>query len=281
MSRRKIIIEKGTLIRLYTNEYKSLTSIAKLYKCARMTIHARMKELGIPLRSPSMARMKYRKVDFSGDIVEKAYLIGFRLGDLNIYQTSNRSDLLVARCNTTNLAQIKLMEKLFSKHGTVKVSQGKYSSNINCYLNRSFLFLLTNKKKVPLWIEKDERTILGFMAGYIDAEGTFQINQGRGRFAIASYDKDILYWIHNQLKKFNILSIYKKITNKGTKSIGNYFLKKDVWRININETLSLLSFINLIKLYLRHEKRISDIELVLNNLEFRKEKGNIWKTKVI
>jgi hypothetical protein len=281
VGRRKITIPKKVLEQLYLNGYKSPTTIAKLFNCNRMTIQARIRELNIPFRSPSIARMRYRKYDFSGDLIEKAYLIGFRLGDLNVYQTSSLSELIVARCNTTNFAQIELIKSLFSKYGTVTVSTGEYSSNINCYLNKSFLFLLNSKKIVPLWIEKNEKTVIAFIAGYVDAEGTFQINQGRGRFALATCDREILWWIHMQLKRFNILGIYKKIAEKGSRSIGNYFFKEDVWRLNINELSSLLIFINILKSYLKHEKRISDMNVVLDNLEFRKEKRSIWKTKVL
>jgi len=182
MSRKKVNIPKEIFEHLYIDEYKSPATIAKLYKCTRMTVQAGMRELGIPFRSQSLAGMKYRKFDFSGNLIKKVYLIGFRLGDLNIYQTNSKSDLIVARCNTTSLAQMKLIDKLFSKYGTMTISEGNYSSSINCYLSTSFSFLLTNKKKVPEWIERDIQTVIAFIAGYLDAGGTFQINQGRGRF---------------------------------------------------------------------------------------------------
>jgi len=93
------------------------------------------------------------------------------------------------------------------------------------------------------------------------------------------YDKDILVWIHLQLKKLRVISIYRKITNKGTKSVGRYLLKEDVWRLNINEASSLFEFIDIVKHSLQHEKRIYDMKLVQCNLELREKKGNIWKVK--
>ena len=276
MGRVKVEIPKDLLTKLYIEEFKSASSIAKIFNCNRMTILARIKELQIPLKSSSIARMKYRKFNFSEDLIEKAYLIGFRLGDLNVYQTNANSDLIVVRCNTTTREQIELMQRMFSKYGHVTLSKGKYSTNINCYLNRSFLFLLPNAKNVPSWIEENENTAAAFIAGYIDAEGTFQINQGRGRFAMSAYDKEILYWIHQWLKKYNIVSYHKKITNKGTKSIGRYVFKEDVWRLNVNDSLSLISFINIVNTHIKHDKRKSDMFAVKNNLESRNAKGGQW-----
>ena len=120
---KRVNVSKKVLQHLYWDERKSSIEIAKLYKCHSMTIRNRIRELGITKRTPSDARMHYEKHDFSENSIERAYLLGFRLGDLSAYQTSVDSELIVVRCHTTQLAQVTLMQSLFSSYGRVTVSK--------------------------------------------------------------------------------------------------------------------------------------------------------------
>lgn len=127
-------------------------------------------------------------------------MIGFRLGDLNVYHPKN---IICVRCSTTYEGQISLIKKLFEKYGGVYsyfAPRGTYE--ICCYLNNSFEFLLPKEDKVPNWILKDNRCFLAFFAGYIDAEGYISIRR-RG-LEIQSYDKNIL---RQSWKKLKILGI--------------------------------------------------------------------------
>src|SRR5258708_7725330 len=151
-----------------------------------------------------MARMRYKKYNFSEDLIEKAYILGFRLGDLNVYQTSSASSLIVVRCNTTHKVQVSLMRKLFSKYGRVKLSRGSYSTNVNCFLNKTFEFLLPKYQEVPYWVGQNDFVAAAFIAGYTDAEGNFILNQKKARFKIDSYDLGILSWIAYKLQKVGI-----------------------------------------------------------------------------
>ena len=80
--RKQILISKEKLKELYLNRKSSVAQIARKIKSSRWPIQKLMKKYGITPRSLSEAQMKYPKRDFSGDLIEKAYLIGFRLGDL-------------------------------------------------------------------------------------------------------------------------------------------------------------------------------------------------------
>ncbi|OGD82982.1 hypothetical protein A2165_03875 [Candidatus Curtissbacteria bacterium RBG_13_40_7] len=243
--------------------------IARLFYCDRMTVSNRLKEYKIPIRSNSESRMKYKKFDFSGNLQEKAYLIGFRIGDLNVYQTNIKSELIVARCNTTQSVQIRLMKRLFSKYGKVTVSKGKYSANINCYLNKSFNFLLPKYKKVPLWIGEDTITGVAFIAGYTDAEGNFLLNQLRARFKIDSYDVEILKWIVNCLKNNDIHVKFRQIGKAGDLRSNGTRFKHDIWRLNVNEAFSLKRFMEMIKPFVKHETRLRHIEVCESNIQQR------------
>lgn len=275
MPNRKIAIPETKILQLYWNRHKSCIAIATKYHCSPTTIRNRIREFGIPKKSVSIARMKYRKSDFSNNLIEKAYIIGFRLGDLNVYQTNPRSELIVVRCNTTQKTQIALMKKLFSKYGHVQVSPGTYSTNINCYLNRTFGFLLDKTKRVPSWINQHKETALSFIAGYIDAEGNFILNQKRARFKIDSYDKEILEWITKWLRMHYIKAKFRRIAEKGQNRADGMQFKHNLWRINVNEATSLLHLIQYLKGFIQHQKRLRDVVVCEKNINSRLREGTV------
>ncbi len=275
MGRTKVLIPQKSLKYLYLKKYKSAAYISRLYNCTAMTVRARLKEFGIPLHSFAASRMHYKKYDFSGDLIEKAYLIGFRLGDLNVYQKSKISESIVARCNTTQIVQIRLIKKLFSKYGRVTISHGVYSTNVNCYLNMSFKFLLSNIKDVPVWIKQDKKVGMAFIAGYTDAEGNFLLNQAKARFKIDSYDKEIILWIASFLEKRGIRTKAWCIARSGALRRGGYKLNNDLWRININEAFSLLRFIQYIKIFTKHKTRLKHMIICEKNIMERIKRKSI------
>lgn len=275
MGRAVVFIPKDKLEYLYWNEYLSPLRIGKIYRCDAVTVRTRMRGYGMSKRSGSEARMRYRKFDFSGDLIEKAHMIGFRLGDLNVYQTSKKSDLIVARCNTTQFVQIKLIQGMFSKYGQVTLSKGSISTSVQCFLNRSFDFLIPKNQKVPTWICKDLKTIAAFIAGYTDAEGNFILNQGRARFKIDSYDIKILTWITTRLKNQNMLVKLRCIARKGQFFTSEYKFNNDLWRININEAISLLHFISYIKPFVKHQTRLKNMIVCEKNIKQRIKRGSV------
>ncbi len=277
MGRYKIPITKQKLIRLYIDKKLTPQKIGELLGCSFATVRNRMKEFGITFRRPSIARQRFDKKDFSGDPVEEAYLIGFRVGDLNVYvpnlQTSNT---LVARCHTTDIPQVKLMKAIFSQYGAVRVSKSIHGYSINCYLNRSFDFLLPKKR--PERIDGEMKVVAAFVAGYVDAEGNFIVNQGRGRFKLDSYDVDVLFWMDNWLKRQNIKSLFRQIARKGdTQYIRGKlgYFHENLWRINVNEAKSLKRFIGFILPYLKHSRRIQQAKQMLANIEARIRYGSV------
>lgn len=71
------------------------------------------------------------------------------------------------------------------------------SYHINCFLNKSFSFLLA--KELDYSVITSSEDFYTFFAGYLDAEGYIGINQGKARLKIDSYDKDVLFWISKKL----------------------------------------------------------------------------------
>lgn len=272
---KQVIITQENLQHLYWDEHKSSIEIAKLYHCHSMTIRNRMRELCIQKRSSSDARMRYEKNNFSGDATEKAYLLGFRLGDLSVYQTSKQSYLIVVRCHTTQMVQVTLLRNIFSPYGHVTVSTGIYGYNINCYVNTSFNFLLPKYKKVPIYIEESVESIWAFIAGYIDAEGSFGINQGKARFKVDSYDVDVLEWMKNMFQQSSLSVKFRQIASRGQRQYRSGIFHKDLWRLEINSASSMVRFMDYVRPYIMHEKRKADMIMCFKNIQARKNRGTV------
>lgn len=278
MSNNRSRIASGYLRELYLNKNLSTYKIGKHLNCSAGTITNRLIEFKIPIKSPAFARMKYKKFDFTGDDAQKAYMIGFRIGDLNVYRVSENSETIVVRCHTTQREQVNVIKDLFSRFGRVDDSirpNGHYY--MNCFLNNSFKFLFPKDKSAWAWIQEPESR-LAFIAGYTDAEGNFIINQGRARFKIDSYDKDVLYTIAEWLNGAGISHKIRLIFKKGDKQkiydkIGIYH--KDLWRLNINHAKDLKEFMFLISPFMLHSQRLHDMKLCSKNIEKRIKNGTV------
>lgn len=265
----KIIIPKQILAKLYLDKNLTPLMIGKKFGCSFKTITNRLVEYKIPLKDPAFARMRYSKKDFDGSLAEKAYMVGFRIGDLNVYKKSPNSKTIVVRCHTTQEQQLIIINSLFKKFGRVTNSFNSGHYHTNCFLNDSFGFLISKDFLSWKWIRNcdNKNTAFGFIAGYTDAEGNFILNQNRARFKIDSYDFEVLNWFSLWLAKNGIYNKFRCIYKKGESVRGyNYSFKKDLWRLNINEMSSLRSFILNILPFLRHATRIQDAKVCLKNI---------------
>jgi hypothetical protein len=274
---KKISIPKDDLIRLYYGEKKSKYKIGDIYGCSFSTVLNIMRSYGLEPLSRSIIQSKYLKNNFKGSKELMAYMIGFRLGDLNVYKTSEKSEVIIVRCHTTNQDQVDIMNELFSPYGRVSINKSLIngSYNINCFLDNSFLFLLPKSDSVPDWIIKNKKAAIAFAAGYIDAEGNIGVYDGRARFKIDSYDKNIILWIFEWFKKNKIFCPEPKmIGEKGYiyNKIKGHKYNKDLWRIRLSESNSLEKFLTIIKPYIKHKKRLNDLNKCLTNIDDRKNK---------
>ena len=202
-------------------------------------------------------------------------MLGFRYGDLNVYVPPGASETVVVRCHTTQAVQSRLFEKILKRYGTITVSRNARSMHLNCYLNNSFRFLIGKyPREMRELVRSDDNVFWAFAAGYIDAEGTFGLNQGRGRFKIDAYDRLILADIHAFLLDHGIRSKFRVIARKGENDYG-WVWKQDVWRLSVNEGGSLERLIHFLEPYLLHAKRKADARKVLKNVVQRRLNGTI------
>ncbi len=255
----EIKITKRQLENLYAKKKLPMNKIAKILGCNTVTVFKKLKQNKVVSRTTSEAMTKYPKTDFSGNLVEKAYMLGFRTGDLGVRLDGN---LICAGCGTTKKEQLDLIKSMFSRYGPLTVVYSKkYGSwNICARLNKSFEFLLQKLKFIPEDTLSDGDLFWSFVAGYTDAEGNIGVYQNRARLRIGSYDKEILSQIHQKFNEFGMQSTYSLETPK---QIGQ---NKDFWRVKVSEKESLLKLLNILEKRLKHQKRLKDLEAARENL---------------
>lgn len=282
----KYEILKKDLVKYYYKNLLSPYQIAKIYNCCPSTIFYRMKKYNIPLRelfeainltierrSKSIAKAhvaksveKRPRSDFDGTFVDKAYLIGFRLGDLYVAKRKYGETINVAS-SSTKTEQIELYRKLFKSYGPITINKYKNNYNFICKLNLSFAFLLKNTDQIDAWILNNKKYFLAFLAGYTDAEGHFETKSRYPRYFVGSYQKNIINTIHNKLIELEIDCPKPRIHAK-----EGYIDKRgvpthhDLWGVRVNKMASLQKLIKEIKPYLKHSKRINDMFCVENKL---------------
>ncbi|MBI3888327.1 LAGLIDADG family homing endonuclease [Candidatus Nomurabacteria bacterium] len=262
----KIIqIQKETLLCLYAKEFLSSYQIAKKLNCSQALVMKKLKIYEISTRTiqqgKALTKPTYERKDFAGTNEEKAYLVGFRLGDLYVGKTHPDSPTIRVSSNSTKSVQIDLIRELFIPYGHVKEigPDKKGATNIRAYLNNTFHFLVPKYPNTPSWILKSKKYSAAFFAGYVDAEGTFAIsNRNQPLFSIKSQDKGILSDIHKYiLPKIGVKTRFQFVRAKDSIMLG-IRSNKDVFGIFVYNRKDLLSILTALLPYLKHGKRKED-----------------------
>lgn len=267
---RGIIISREMLNKLYVDDQLSFAEIAEMYQCSTTTIHRRLKACGIEARPTGGAVYQYPKKDFDGSLSDKAYLIGLRLGDLHVEQGPNA---VRVRCTSTHQVQIDLVQELFAEYGGIWISEPRVrrGTGITAHLNHSFDFLLRQEDEIEAWILGDDDLFAAFWAGYLDAEGSFIISGKRAYFKVDSSDKGILQQAWERLDDMGIEFPSPKLVRPAGTWIRQFLLasQRDLWRLASERKETLLKLCVLLTPYLKHRKRIHDMECVRTNVENR------------
>lgn len=269
---RNKIFSKSLIERLYYKQEMSQRQVAEKLNVHKETIRKLMKKYRLKPRNASEKVTFYKKTDFSGDLEEKAYLIGFRQGDLRVGLSKSKKQVF-ADCTSTKKEQFGLFKSLFKNYGHIWVGKPRKDGNkvFLVRLNRTFAFLLPKKDFIPKWILKNDDFFAYFLAGYTDAEGSFWISkQNIACFKISSYDKRILQQIHRQLLKMGIQCKLPRIHVKaGFKKSNGQIYKKDEWSLGLNKKSELIKLILILKTKLKHQKRLNDLLRAENNILLR------------
>lgn len=272
---RPIRLTKKGFKYLYYQRGLSLKKIASIAHCSESGLERRFKKYNLVSRGDKSRTCKYKRRDFSENRIEKAYLIGFRLGDLNVMKSVS---VIQVRCSTTIPAQVKLIRELFSLYTTPHITRAKRGTyEIVCLVNRSFDFLLPKKDEIPEWIVNNKELFFSFFAGYSDAEGCFYFKKpGRkGKTKTASYDiqtqqKNIIWQLWKNVQKYGIYTVKPKISVKaGRISSNGNKNNKDMWCLTVSRKDSLWKLINFLHPYIKHRNKIKKISQVEKNIILR------------
>jgi predicted DNA-binding protein YlxM (UPF0122 family) len=266
-ARNAVEADAAELRRSYVDEGLSMSALAERYSCSLTTIWRKLQAIGVDSR-PQVP--KYPRRDFSDDPCEKAYLIGFRLGDLHVVMEGVRT--IVVKCTSTRPEQIELFRDLFGKYGHVYTDEARQahrrrqSIGMEVRLNLTFDFLLPKQNSVPDWILDNDQPFFAFLAGYLDAEGYVKTSLLRGyytpqvRVEVRSYDNVLLDQLANGLNARGIacppagIRVGAGYVNRaGVRSNGV------LWGFGVSRKGSLNLLFEKIDPYLRHPRRRRDM----------------------
>ena len=121
---------------------------------------------------------------------------------------------------------------------------------------------------MPAWISGPDQQA-AFAAGYIDAEGSFGVYEGRARFKLDSYDAEVHAWLAAWLQTSGVGFRQRIVYRKGdARSDGGSF-NGDLWRTNVNESFAMLRLAATIEPYLRHARRRERMDAAVANVRER------------
>ena len=258
--RKTVLIDKEQLKHLYISGL-SLKTIGHHYHITASAVYRKMVQLKLTRRTPWEHNIIHKRKNFSGNLSEKSYLIGFRIGDLNI---KHNASSIIVKSNTTHQFQVALIKLLFSKYGPIWVSSPVTNPHVyHCTLslNHSFKFLIQKPNSVPYWIMRSDHLFWSFLAGYIDAEGTIRVYAKRARLRVGSYDKTVLKQIHVRLSQMSLKNSFR------LESLADGINRNgDFYRVDLMDRHTLFACLNKIIPLLKHERRLKDAQTALTNV---------------
>jgi hypothetical protein len=269
-------ISAEVLRKLYVHDHLSILKVADHLGLPKTNVEHWMKKHGIDRRPLRV----YRRRSFDGDKLEKAYLLGYRFGDLYAYPDGLG---ISVSTTTTHPAMLILFLTCFEKYGHVvflpaynkKNHAFQWSAKVT--LDSSFAFLLKTPHKIPSWITKDKLAFKWFLAGFIDAEGSvgisFQVMYDRWKVA-----RPYLSFSNSNLALMKDLEIHTRryhfrfrLAQKGgtLTSRNGTMRRKDQWELILSRR-GVLSDL-LIELPIHHLEKVAKSALALKLI-----RGNEW-----
>ncbi|HEY6283371.1 MAG TPA: LAGLIDADG family homing endonuclease [Nitrososphaerales archaeon] len=237
------------------------------------------RRLGVPCRPFEEARLKgikekrrkYERKPFDGTEEDRAYLLGLRHGDLSV--SKPWKGVVRVSTSTTHPAMVDLFRSLFEPYGHVyqhpryKKDWKSYEWNISTIVDDSFGFLFGEREEVWEWVAKKETTLLAYLAGLLDAEGSVVTTHNKSGLVLLfvtynNSDLKLLTWVRERLLELGYptsLCINKK---KGTltKKYGIVH-KKDYWQLSFSGIPKVQAFLH--RVQLRHTEKLKRITIAL------------------
>ena len=157
---------------------------------------------------------------------------------------------------------LDLIKKLYWGNG---LSLEKISNKLNT--SPQVIFYHMKKNRIPISILKDKNAFFAFVAGYTDAEGSWNIIKGRKNniwitFRLATSDFKILNQINKELRKYRINSrLYLDRKAGATMSFGTY--TNDFYALWVTQMDSIFSLIDEMLKYSKHREKLYKMKLCL------------------
>jgi LAGLIDADG DNA endonuclease family protein len=173
---------------------------------------------------------------------------------------------------TTKPEQMELFQTLFGSYGHVYMSKPdtRGATHMAAHVNMSMSFLLDREDNIPEWILADDEIFFTFFAGYTDAEAHIGVHNGYAVFKLDTNDKNIISQSYEMLQKAGITGPKPFIcAEQGYTNKNGHPYHYELWRLQISSKSSLLNLFERIEPYLKHKKRIQDMQAAIQNVQDR------------
>ncbi|MFH1161775.1 MAG: LAGLIDADG family homing endonuclease [Candidatus Jorgensenbacteria bacterium] len=266
-------LTESRLRKLYATHRLSTWRIEELTGWPRSVVYNKLKKFGMKPRGASESHIRYRRKHFDGSTLEKAYLIGFSIGDLRVRKAGkSECQTIGLACSSTKPAQIRLIKDLFSPYGRVWVSRPSSGDKISveAFVDLSFGFLLPAEREKIDWIFNNDRHFLPFLAGFTDAEGSIFISRKQAFLSWGNYNHSLLSRIRDALEKLGIQTGEVVCDHlRGYKGKEGYRRKADYYQLRCGRKKPLQSLLKMLQPFLRHRDREMALRRALKNIAVR------------
>lgn len=258
----KTNIQEEELRKLYWEKNLSTLQIAKILGFrSKSSVLNHMMKFGIP-RRPSDKKNYFRK-PFSGNLDEKAYLLGLRTGDLFAKKHFN---LILISMTSPKAAQMKMFNEAFGgyAHITEREAKGGFTETTrraDSLLHPSFEFLAEKNSSIPFWILQNNQLFYFFLAGYCDAEASWIVTEhkrykGRWKdlvFSLGTCDKNILEQINQKLRDLGFNSHLYLVRRKGI--YGTRVCNFDLYRVMMSNHDDIVRLAKILLSFSKHDDK--------------------------
>jgi hypothetical protein len=249
------------IVSLYVKDRWSTPRIASHYGVACTTVARRLRGAGVALRGRG-GRPASDRPTCPRSLTFRAYVLGLVWGDFAVERPNADGRAVRLGTSTTRREQVELAKAVFGRFGDVRHT-GTY---VWVLLDESFEFVEAKHcPDVPEWIERLDGPA-AFAAGYIDAEGSYGVYEGRGRFRLSSCDAGVMAWIHQWLERIGVRNHLRCFSRRGTVLADGSVRRQDVWTLTVNEGQSLLRMIASLEPFARHQARVARMFDVRQNV---------------
>jgi hypothetical protein len=250
-------------VQLYVQDGWPLSRISEKFGVSSFTVARYLREAGVVLRNGTEARQPPGRRPCPNSVVFRAYILGLAWGDFSVRRHGKAGLTVSVSSSTTHPEQAALIREVFGPFGPVYDWENR---SFRASLDMSFWFLAEKYRgSVPERVRGQEASA-AFAAGYIDAEGSFGVYDGRARFKLDLYDREVVSWLQRWCRAIGVRSRFRRVARAGDPRPDQSTFRMDLWRLNVNDGLSLLRFIATLEPYLRHERRRAGAQRARENI---------------